>query len=266
MSRVVDVIGGGLAGCEAAVYLADRGHRVRVVEMRPLRTTPAHETELLGELVCSNSFKSEDPSNAHGQLKREMVALGSLLLSSAELARVAAGSALAVDRGLFATGMTAAVDGHANIELVRRECTALPEVPAIIATGPLTSDALSEAIHDRLGEDGLAFFDAIAPIVHRESLDEGVVFEAGRFEESGDYLNCPMTRDEYERFVEELIRGDVYEGGHEWDQVPYFEGCLPIEVMANRGVDTLRFGPMKPIGLEDPRTGKRAVGGRAAPS
>ena len=257
MSRAIDVVGGGLAGCEAAVYLADRGHDVRLVEMRPVRTTPAHQTELLGELVCTNSFKSEDPTNAHGQLKREMAALGSILLASAEPARVAAGSALAVDRAQFAAEMTARVEGHTRIELTRRECTSLPDGPAVIATGPLTSDVLSEAIRDRLGEEGLAFFDAIAPIVHRESVDESVVFAAGRFEESGDYLNCPMTREEYERFVEGLIEADVYEGGHDWDQVPYFEGCLPIEVMARRGVDTLRFGPMKPIGLKDPRTGQR---------
>ena len=257
MSRTIDVVGGGLAGCEAAVYLADRGHAVRLVEMRPVRATPAHQTELLGELVCTNSFKSEDPANAHGQLKREMAALGSLLLASAEPARVAAGSALAVDRALFAAAMTARVEGHPNIELTRRECTSLPDGPTIITTGPLTSDALSEAIRDRLGEEGLAFFDAIAPIVHRESIDESIVFAAGRFEESCDYLNCPMTRDEYEHFVDRLIQADVYEGGHDWDTVPYFEGCLPIEVMARRGTDTLRFGPMKPIGLEDPRTGRR---------
>jgi len=227
-----------------------------MVEMRPVRVTPAHQTESLGELVCTNSFKSEDPSNAHGELKREMRALGSTLLESAAKARVAAGSALAVDRHLFAGAMTAAVEGHARIEVVREECTSLPDGPAVIATGPLTSDTLSESIARGLGEDELAFFDSIAPIVHRESLDEDVVFAAGRFGEDADYMNCPLSRPEYEAFIEALKAADVYEG-HDWEAIPYFEGCLPIEVMASRGNDTLRFGPMKPIGLVDPRTGRR---------
>jgi methylenetetrahydrofolate--tRNA-(uracil-5-)-methyltransferase len=250
------VAGGGLAGCEAALQLAERGWRVRLVEMRPVRNTPAHGTDRLGELVCTNSFKSEDPANAHGQLKREMRALGSLLLDAADRTRVPAGSALAVDRHLFAEEMTRAARGHANVELVREELTALPDSPAVIATGPLTSDALSAAIASALGSQALAFYDAIAPIVHRDSLDESVVFQAGRFGESEDYLNCPMNREQYERFVSTLREADVYPG-HDWEQVPYFEGCLPIEVMAARGVDTLRFGPMKPIGLQDPRTGRR---------
>jgi len=254
--QAVTVVGGGLAGCEAAIQLAQRGHSVRVLEMRPLRTTPAHQTQHLGELVCTNSFKSEDPANAHGQLKREMRALGSTLLSAAAKARVAAGSALAVDRHLFAEAMTEAVEAHPRIELVREECVGLPEGAAVIATGPLTSDALGSAIADRLGDAGLAFFDSIAPIVHRESLDDRVVFAAGRFGEDADYLNCPMSREEYEAFIEALKAADVYEG-HDWEAIPYFEGCLPIEVMASRGDDTLRFGPMKPIGLTDPRTGRR---------
>jgi methylenetetrahydrofolate--tRNA-(uracil-5-)-methyltransferase len=250
------VVGGGLAGCEAAAQLARRGLRARLLEMRPARRTPAHQTDALGELVCTNSFKSEDPANAHGQLKREMRALGSILLASADRSRVPAGSALAVDRGLFAAAMTEAVESLDLVEVSRRECTALPEGPAIIATGPLTSDGLSAAIRTALGDDGLAFFDAIAPIVHRDSLDDSIVFAAGRFGEDADYLNCPMNREEYEAFVSELQAADVHEG-HDWDAVPYFEGCLPIEVMASRGVDTLRFGPMKPIGLTDPRTGRR---------
>jgi methylenetetrahydrofolate--tRNA-(uracil-5-)-methyltransferase len=252
----VQVVGGGLAGCEAALQLAERGWRVRVVEMRPVRATPAHQSERLGELVCTNSFKSEDPANAHGQLKREMAALGSVLLASARLARVPAGSALAVDRHLFSEAMTRAVSGHPRVEVVRGEVTELPDGPAVIATGPLTSDALSTAIRRALGDDGLAFFDAIAPIVHRDSLDESGIFEAGRFDEDGDYLNCPLSRPEYEAFVAALVAADVH-AGHDWEQIPYFEGCLPIEVMAERGVDTLRFGPMKPIGLTDPRTGRR---------
>ncbi len=252
----VTVVGGGLAGCEAAVQLARRGHRVRLVEMRPVRMTEAHRTDRLGELVCTNSFKSEDPANAHGTLKREMRALGSVLLAAADEARVPAGSALAVDRELFAEAMSRAVEAHPAIEVVREEVTELPEGPAVVATGPLTSDALAASIRALLGDDGLAFFDAIAPIVHRESLDESVIFAQGRFGEDADYLNCPMNRQEYEAFVEALRAGEAHEG-HDWDAVPYFEGCLPIEVMAQRGPDTLRFGPMKPIGLVDPRTGAR---------
>ena len=256
MTDVVSVVGGGLAGCEAAVRLARDGHRVRLVEMRPVRATPAHRTDRLGELVCTNSFKSEDPGNAHGQLKREMRALGSVLLAAADRARVAAGSALAVDRELFAEAMGEAVSSTPGIEVVREECTELPAGPAVIATGPLTSDALSEAIARALGEGGLSFYDAIAPIVDRDSIDGSIAFEAGRFDEDADYLNCPMSREEYEGFVAGLKAAEVHEG-HDWDAVPYFEGCLPIEVMATRGEDTLRFGPMKPIGLTDPRTGRR---------
>ena len=250
------VVGGGLAGVEAAVRLARSGHRVRLVEMRPVRTTEAHQSDRLGELVCTNSFKSEASTNAHGQLKREMRALGSVLLECADRSKVAAGSALAVDRHLFAEAMTAAVEAEPDIEVVREECTSLPGGPAVVATGPLTSDALSQAIRQALGDGGLAFFDAIAPIVHRDSVDESIVFAAGRFDEDADYLNCPMSRDEYEAFVEALRAGEAHDG-HDWDAVPYFEGCLPIEVMASRGTDTLRFGPMKPIGLTDPRTGRR---------
>lgn len=256
MSESVTVVGGGLAGCEAARRLAESGHRVRLVEMRPIRSTEAHESDQLGELVCTNSFKSEAPENAHGQLKREMRALGSMLLWSADRSRVAAGSALAVDRGLFSQAMTEAVEAEGAIEVVREECVSLPDGPTIVATGPLTSAALSDSIEGVLGDGGLAFFDAIAPIVLRESLDESIIFEAGRFSEDADYLNCPMSREEYEVFIAAMNDGEAHEG-HDWDTVPYFEGCLPVEVMASRGVETLRFGPMKPIGLTDPRTGNR---------
>lgn len=254
--QVVTVVGGGLAGCEAAVGLARRGWSVRLVEMRGVKGTNAHQTDGLGELVCTNSFKSEDPANAHGQLKREMRLLGSILLSAADETKVPAGSALAVDRDLFSQAMTRAVAAYPQIEVVREEVAELPQGPAIVATGPLTSDALSTSIQGALGDEGLAFFDAIAPILDRDSLDHDIVFEAGRFEESGDYLNCPMDRDEYQAFIEALKSGEGHEGP-DWDSVPYFEGCLPVEVMASRGDDTLRFGPMKPIGLEDPRTGRR---------
>ncbi len=252
----VSVIGGGLAGCEAALQLTQQGHLVRLMEMRPEKSTEAHHTDSLGELVCTNSFKSEDPANAHGQLKREMRMLGSVLLRSADVSRVPAGSALAVDRTLFTQAMTAAIEAESAIEIVREECTDLPCGPTVIATGPLTSNPLSEAIQQELGDGGLSFFDAIAPIVHRDGLDENVVFAAGRFDQDADYLNCPMSEPEYLAFVEAL-RGGVGHQGHDWDTVPYFEGCLPIEVMASRGKDTLRFGPMKPIGLTDPQTGKR---------
>jgi len=250
------IIGGGLAGCEAAFLLAERGYQVELSEMRPSHSTPAHQTDDLGELVCTNSFKSQDPKNAHGQLKREMVAMDSLLLRIAEEARVPAGSALAVDRGLFSKGMTEAVSSHPRIRVVRGEVTDLPSGPTIVATGPLTSDALSASIQASLGYDGLSFFDAIAPIVHRDSLNEEVVFEAGRFGEDSDYLNCPMSQEEYRTFLASLRAADIHQG-HGFDSAPYFEGCLPVEVMASRGEDTLRFGPMKPIGLEDPRTGER---------
>ena len=256
MSDRVIVVGGGLAGCEAALQLANAGHDVTLLEMRPVRGTQAHQSENLGELVCTNSFKSVHPKNAHGQLKREMRALGSVLLDCADETCVPAGSALAVDRQLFSEAMTRAVASHSGIEVVRGESEALPEGPAIVATGPLTSDVLSSAIQRALGDEGLAFYDAIAPIVHRDSLDESVVFAAGRFEEDSDYLNCPMTKEEYLAFIEALLAGDVHEGP-DWDTVPYFEGCLPIEVMASRGEDTPRFGPMKPIGLVDPRNGER---------
>jgi methylenetetrahydrofolate--tRNA-(uracil-5-)-methyltransferase len=252
------VVGGGLAGCEAAWQLAERGHSVRLLEMRPVRTTPAHQTAHLAELVCTNSFKSEDLANAHGLLKAEMRDLGSMLLAAADTSRVPAGQALAVDRELFARAMSECIEGHANITLVRAELASLPDGPAVIATGPLTSDSLTTAIGALLGDDGLAFYDSIAPIISHDSIDTDVAFFASRWGKGGDedYLNCPMSREEYETFIRELRAADIYEG-HDWENVPYFEGCLPIEVSAERGADTLRFGPMKPVGLRDPRTDRR---------
>ena len=259
----VHVIGGGLAGSEAAWQLAERGCRVVLHEMRPVRQTPAHKTERFAELVCSNTFKSTETANAHGLLKAEMRLLGSMVLEAADAARVPGGTALTVDRDAFADGVTERVQSHPLIEIVREEVTAIPS-PGIIATGPLTSDALSESIRQRTGSDALSFYDAIAPIVAYESVDHDIVFRASRYgketmegaSEAGAYLNCPMSREEYEAFLDALIAGDQYKT-HEFDQVPYFEGCMPVEVMAQRGRETLRFGPMKPVGLDDPRTGRR---------
>jgi len=224
--------------------------------MRPIKMTPAHQTESLAELVCSNTFKSVEPAHAHGLLKAEMRQLGSIVLQAADDARIPGGSALAVDRVAFSKGLEARVLTHPNITLVRGEVTALT-APAIIATGPLTSDALAAAIAARLGVASLAFFDAIAPIVSADSLDYSRLFKASRYGKGGgdDYWNAPFTQPEYEAFVAELIAGEQYVPGHEFDKVPYFEGCLPVEEMAQRGPETLRFGPMKPIGLVDPRAG-----------
>lgn len=252
------VVGGGLAGCEAAWQLAERGHQVTLIEMRPVRRTPAHQTDGLAELVCTNSFKSEDLSNAHGLLKAEMRALGSILLRAAAETRVAAGTALAVDRHKFSARLGALLADHRNITLERREITQLPDEPAVLATGPLTSNALTQSVQALLGDGGLAFYDSIAPIVAQESVDLTIAYYASRWGkgEGDDYLNCPLSREEYEAFLAALRGADVYHG-YEWENIPYFEGCLPIEVMAARGDDTLRFGPMRPVGLRDPRTGKR---------
>ncbi len=252
------MIGGGLAGCEAAWALAERGVRVTLHEMRPIKMTPAHQTESLAELVCSNTFKSVEPAHAHGLLKAEMRQLGSIVLQAADDARIPGGSALAVDRVAFAKGVEARVSGHGNITIVRGEVTELAS-PGVVATGPLTSDALAAAIAARLGVQSLAFYDAIAPIVSADSLDYSRLFKASRYGKGGgdDYWNAPFTQPEYEAFVAELIAGEQYVPGHEFDKVPYFEGCLPVEEMAQRGVETLRFGPMKPIGLVDPRAGAR---------
>ena len=246
------MVGGGLAGCEAACALAERGVAVTLYEMRPVKMTPAHQTETLAELVCSNTFKSVEPLHAHGLLKAEMRLLGSVVLQAADEARVPGGSALAVDRVAFAQGVQRRVESHPSITIVREEVTALSS-PAIIATGPLTSDALASTIAARLGVTALAFYDAIAPIVSADSLDFTRLFKASRYGKGGgdDYWNCPFTREQYEAFVSALITGEQYVPGHEWDKVPYFEGCLPVEEMAQRGMETLRFGPMKPIGLRD---------------
>lgn len=252
----VAVIGGGLAGCEAAWALAERGHAVTLYEMRPEVETPAHKSGQLAELVCTNSFKSEEVGNAHGLLKAELASLGSLLLEIAGTVRVPGGAALAVDRALFSRAVSDRVTSHPNVEVVRREVVELAS-PAIVATGPLTSDRMAESIARRLGASHLAFFDAIAPIVAGDSLDHDVLYRRSRYGkgEGDDYLNAPLDRDAYYAFVRALAEGDQH-AAHEFDAVPYFEGCLPCEEMARRGPDTLRFGPMKPVGLPDPRTGR----------
>jgi len=287
---MIHVIGGGLAGSEAAWQAAERGVLVTLYEMRPVRATAVHKTDQLAELVCSNSFRGDKLDNAVGLLKEEMRRLGSIVMRAADAARVPAGAALAVDRERFSRGVTDAVASHPRIALVREEISHVPQPldgPIIIATGPLTSDSLSGDIAAMVGSDHLYFYDAISPIVLAESIDMSKVFRASRWGRSlrgagtdtrspgsldpamtrpidpaagcavddgeGDYLNCPFTKVEYERFYEALMAAERAPL-HEFDQAKFFEGCLPIEVMASRGVDTLRFGPMKPVGLIDPRT------------
>jgi methylenetetrahydrofolate--tRNA-(uracil-5-)-methyltransferase len=251
------VVGGGLAGSEAAWALAERGVAVTLHEMRPVRTTAAHQTDRLAELVCSNSFKSVELTNAHGLLKAEMRRLGSVVLDAADAARVPGGAALAVDRVAFAEAVHARVTSHPNVTLVRGEVNELP-VAGVVATGPLTSDALAAAIARRLDAQALAFFDAIAPIIAADSLDHTRLFRASRYGKGGgdDYLNAPLTEAEYDAFVTALRTGEQYQPHHEFDRTPYFEACLPVEELAARGRDALRFGPMKPVGLTDPRTGR----------
>ncbi|MGD0265419.1 MAG: methylenetetrahydrofolate--tRNA-(uracil(54)-C(5))-methyltransferase (FADH(2)-oxidizing) TrmFO [Candidatus Methylomirabilota bacterium] len=267
---VVTIIGGGLAGCEAAWQAAGRGCTVRLFEMRPTVPTPAHATDHLAELVCSNSLKSESLEDASGLLKAEMRTLGSIILECAEATRVPAGSALAVDRERFAAAVTEAITAHPRIQVARQEVPGLPaERPVIVATGPLTSDRLAAdltALFAACLEPGTAaprtsnllyFYDAVSPIVSADSIDSGIAFVASRYGKGGDdYVNCPLTRAEYLAFREALLKGERYPL-HEFEEPRYFEGCLPIEELAERGEDALRFGPMRPVGLTDPRTGKR---------
>jgi methylenetetrahydrofolate--tRNA-(uracil-5-)-methyltransferase len=259
MSFDIHIIGGGLAGSEAAWQLAEAGLRVRLSEMRGGGDmTPAHETDRLAEMVCSNSFRSDDAEhNAVGLLHQEMRALGSLIMRAADLHRVPAGSALAVDREAFAAEVTRAVEQHSGIDIVRERIDALPDHPTIVATGPLTGSALAEAIAEQTGEGALAFFDAIAPIVHRDSIDMDVAWMAARWDKGGkDYINCPLDKEQYDAFVAALVEGEKMPF-KEWEKdTPYFEGCMPIEVMAERGPETLRYGPMKGVGLDNPRTGR----------
>jgi len=259
MPSDIQIIGGGLAGSEAAWQLAEAGIRVRLSEMRGGGdTTPAHQSDRLAEMVCSNSFRSDDAEhNAVGLLHQEMRELGSLVMRAADRHRVPAGSALAVDRERFAAEVTGAIEQHPKIMLVRERLDALPDHPTIIATGPLTGSKLAEAITAETGEGALAFFDAIAPIVHRDSIDMDVAWMAARWDKGGkDYINCPLDKEQYDTFVQALIEGEKMPF-HDWERdTPYFEGCMPIEVMAERGIETLRHGPMKPVGLDNPRTGR----------
>ena len=279
MARI-HIVGGGLAGSEAAWQAAARGVSVVLYEMRPVRPTAVHKTDGLAELVCSNSFRGDKLDNAVGLLKQEMRRLGSLVMRAADATRVPAGAALAVDRERFSAEVTAAVASHPSIAIRREEITRIPtdvDGPVVVATGPLTSAALSADIASLVGSDHLYFYDAISPIVLAETIDMTKVYRASRWGRSlrnadgqagqacgvddgeGDYLNCPFTREEYERFYEALVSAEKAPL-HDFDQPRFFEGCLPIEVMAARGVDTLRFGPMKPVGLPDPRTGREAYG------
>jgi methylenetetrahydrofolate--tRNA-(uracil-5-)-methyltransferase len=255
----IHIVGGGLAGSEAAWQLAEAGFRVRLSEMRGGGDmTPAHETDRLAEMVCSNSFRSDDADhNAVGLLHQEMRALGSLIMQCGDQHRVPAGSALAVDREGFAADVTRAIEQHPNVTVVRERIDALPDHPTIIATGPLTGSVLAGAVAAETGEGALAFFDAIAPIVQRDSIDMDVAWMAARWDKGGkDYINCPLDREQYQTFVQALVDGEKMPF-KEWEKdTPYFEGCMPIEVMAERGPETLRYGPMKPTGLDNPRTGR----------
>ena len=260
---MIRIVGGGLAGCEAAWQAAEMGVPVTLHEMRPVQPTTVHHTDRLAELVCSNSFRGDKLDNAVGLLKEEMRRLGSLVMRTADRVKVPAGAALAVDREKFAEEMTAAIESHPRIRIERGEINAIPDStdrePVIIATGPLTSSSLTESIAAFVGGQHLAFFDAISPIVLAETIDMSKVFRASRWNRGdnadGDYLNCPFTKEEYLRFHDAIVTAEKATV-HDFDNTKFFEGCLPIEVMAHRGVDTLRFGPMKPAGLDDPKTGR----------
>ena len=256
---LVQIVGGGLAGCEAAWQAARGGARVRLYEMRPGRNTPAHKTDGLAELVCSNSFKSLEHATAHGLLKEEMKRCGSMLLECAHEARVPAGGALAVDRLVFSEKVEQRLASMPNLEIVREEVEQIPEDSAtVLAVGPLVSESLAASIAQFVGQDYLFFYDAIAPVIEAGSIDSSIVFRASRYDkgDSADYLNCPFNEEEYTNFINAVLAGDMAPL-HEVDNTPFFEACLPIEEMARRGPQTLSFGPMKPVGLIDPRSGCR---------
>jgi methylenetetrahydrofolate--tRNA-(uracil-5-)-methyltransferase len=251
----VNVVGGGLAGSEAAWTLLRMGVPVRLFEMRPKRMTPAHATDRFAEIVCSNSLGGEGETNAKGLLQAEMRLLGSLVMEAAEVARVPAGGALAVDREVFSGFITERLQAHPLLQVVREEVREIPEGLTVLATGPLTSEALAEALKRRFGDHFLSYYDAASPIVLYESIDLSKCFRAGRYDQSADYLNCPMTEEEYRRFYEALVAAERHTP-HEWENLQYFEACVPVEELGRRGYQTLLYGPMKPVGLKDPRTGK----------
>ncbi|MCL6616478.1 MAG: FADH(2)-oxidizing methylenetetrahydrofolate--tRNA-(uracil(54)-C(5))-methyltransferase TrmFO [Anoxybacillus ayderensis] len=256
-TQVVNVIGAGLAGSEAAYQIAKRGVQVRLYEMRPVRQTPAHHTDKFAELVCSNSLRANTLTNAVGVIKEEMRLMDSVIIRAADECSVPAGGALAVDRHEFAAKVTEYVKNHPNVTVMNEEITDIPEGPTIIATGPLTSPDLSAKLKELTGEDYFYFYDAAAPIVEKDSIDMNKVYLKSRYDKGeAAYLNCPMTEEEFDRFYEALIAAETVPL-KEFEKEIYFEGCMPIEVMARRGKKTLLFGPMKPVGLEDPRTGKR---------
>jgi methylenetetrahydrofolate--tRNA-(uracil-5-)-methyltransferase len=253
--KPITVVGAGLAGAEAAWTLARLGLPVRLFEMRPAKMTPAHHTEKFAELVCSNSLGGEGPANAKGLLHAELRAAGSLIMEAADRFRVPAGGALAVDREPFSAYITEKLSSHPNVEVVREEVTDIPDPIAVLATGPLTSDALSQALRRRLGDNFLYFYDAAAPVILGETINMEKCFYGGRFEQSPDYINCPMTEEEYRRFYEILTQARQHTP-HEWEKLQFFEGCIPIEELARRGYLTPVFGPFRPVGIVDPRTGK----------
>ncbi len=258
MTTKIKIVGAGLAGCEAAWQCARRGHEVELYEMRPVKSTPAHQTDKFAELVCSNSLKSESENTAPWLLKEEMRRVGSLLLRIAHETSVPAGHALAVDRDTFAAKVTEAISAEPNIKIIHQEFTQIKENDGltVIATGPLTSDALSGEIGRLSGSNHLFFYDSISPIVEADSIDMSKVYMAARYNKgTADYINCPFNKDEYDRFYDALLAVEPMEG-HDWEKLNYFEGCLPIEEIGRRGRDTLRYGPMKPVGLDDPRTGR----------
>ncbi|MCY7790235.1 FADH(2)-oxidizing methylenetetrahydrofolate--tRNA-(uracil(54)-C(5))-methyltransferase TrmFO [Bacillus haynesii] len=257
MNQTVNVIGAGLAGSEAAWQLAKRGINVRLYEMRPVKQTPAHHTDKFAELVCSNSLRANSLTNAVGVLKEEMRVLDSAIIAAADKCSVPAGGALAVDRHEFAANVTEKVKNHPNVTVLNEEVTEIPEGPTIIATGPLTSEALSAKLRELTGEDYLYFYDAAAPIVEKDSLDMDKVYLKSRYDKGeAAYLNCPMTEEEFDRFYDALVSAETVPL-KEFEKEIFFEGCMPIEVMAKRGKKTMLFGPMKPVGLEDPKTEKR---------
>jgi methylenetetrahydrofolate--tRNA-(uracil-5-)-methyltransferase len=257
MSEIITVIGGGLAGCEAAWQIARQGERVRLYEMRPVRRTPAHATDQLAEIVCSNSLKSDQPYNASWLLKEELRRFGSILIKIADSVRVPAGAALAVDRDKFAARVTQVVSSEPNIELVREEVAEIPKQGiVVVASGPLTAESLSRSIREFCGSEHLYFYDAISPIVDADSIDLSTVYRASRYgKASSDYLNCPMNKEQYLAFYNALLGAESV-AIHEFEEACYFESCLPIEELARRGQETLRFGPMRPVGLDDPATGR----------